>query len=64
MVKVDKETKRIYDDNDPYLQTPQAKNKEFVEKYSSSVYILDPEKSIIAKKLNIKEPGLYAINIK
>ncbi|MFN3910240.1 MAG: hypothetical protein ACK4J0_03355 [Candidatus Anstonellaceae archaeon] len=63
MVKIDKQTRRIYDDTDPYLQSEEAKNKDFSEKYSSSVYILNPEKSQIAKKLGHNERGLYAIQI-
>jgi len=64
MVKVDKQTRKIYEDNDPYLNSEEAKTKEFSDKYSSCIYVIDPEKSIVAKRLNINEPGLYAIQIK
>ena len=64
MAKVDKQTKKIYEDNDPYLLSEEARNKEFSDKYSSSIYVIDPEKSSVAKRLNINEPGLYAIQIK
>ncbi|MCX8163014.1 MAG: DNA-directed RNA polymerase subunit E'' [Candidatus Micrarchaeota archaeon] len=64
MVKVDKETRRIYADDDPYLQSPEAKTKDFSDKYSSSIYVIDAEKSKIAKFLGFNSPGLYAIKIK
>ncbi|MEM3362303.1 MAG: hypothetical protein QXV64_00890 [Candidatus Anstonellaceae archaeon] len=64
MVKVDKETRRIYADDDPYLQTPEAKTKEFSDKYSSSIYVIEPQKSLVAKFLGINSTGLYAIKIK
>lgn len=64
MAKVDKETRRIYDDNDPYLQTEEAKQKEFADRYSSSVMVLDASKSQIAKKMGFEENGLYAIKVK
>ena len=37
---------------------------ELTEKWSNYVYIEDPEKSEIAKKIGAKSPGKYALNIK
>jgi RNA polymerase subunit RPABC4/transcription elongation factor Spt4 len=64
MAKVDKETRRIYDDNDPYLQTEEAKQKEFADRYSSSIMILDASKSQIGKKMGFENNGMYAIKVK
>jgi len=64
MVKIDKETHRIYADDDPYLQTEEAKQKDFAERFNSSVLVLDAGRSEIAEKLGFKTPGLYAIKVR
>jgi len=40
---------------------PKCDSKEFTESFKGRVIVKDPEKSEIAKKLNIKEKGEYAI---
>ncbi|TFF84754.1 DNA-directed RNA polymerase, subunit E'' [Candidatus Heimdallarchaeota archaeon] len=45
-------------------QCPICKTHNFSKNYSGEVYIINPEKSEIAKKLNIKEPGLYALRVR
>ncbi|MFH0927629.1 MAG: transcription elongation factor Spt4 [Candidatus Micrarchaeota archaeon] len=64
MAKVDKETHRIYPDDDPYLHTEEAKQREFSDRYNSSVLIFDAGRSEIAEKMGFKTPGLYAIKVR
>lgn len=64
MVKVDKQTHRIYQDGDPYLQTEEAKQSEFSDRYASSVLVLDAGRSQIAQKMGFNTPGLYAIKVR
>ncbi|MFH1310894.1 MAG: transcription elongation factor subunit Spt4 [Nanoarchaeota archaeon] len=40
---------------------PKCDSKEFTENFKGRIVILNPEKSEIAKKLNKKEKGNYAI---
>ena len=40
---------------------PHCGSKEFTESFKGKIAILDPEKSEIAKKINIKEKGMFAI---
>jgi DNA-directed RNA polymerase subunit E" len=44
-------------------ECPLCHSKNLTEKFSGQIVIIDPEKSEIAKKLNIKVPGRYAIKI-
>ena len=48
----------IYDAGD---KCPRCGAKEFTDSFKGRVYIKDPEKSEIAKKLNIKDKGNFAI---
>ncbi len=64
MVKVDKSTHRIYSDDDPYLQSEQAKQSEFSDRYNSSVLVFDAGRSEIAQKMGFTTPGLYAIKVR
>lgn len=64
MVKIDKETHRIYTDDDPYLQTEEAKQKEYSDRFNSSVLVLDAGRSEIAQKMGFSTPGLYAIKVR
>lgn len=43
---------------------PRCNAQEFTESWKGKVVILDPEKSEIAQKIKIKEPGAYAIKTK
>jgi len=43
---------------------PNCDSKEFVNSFKGRIIVLDPEKSEIAKKLNIKSKGNFAIKIK
>ena len=43
---------------------PLCQSVELTEKFSGHLIVLDPEKSEIAKKLEIKAPGTYAIKIR
>ena len=42
---------------------PNCKTSDFSDSYKGRITILDPEKSEIAKKLNIKFKGEYAIRV-
>jgi DNA-directed RNA polymerase subunit E" len=48
----------IYDTGD---RCPRCGAKESTDSFKGRVYIKDPEKSEIAKKLNIKDKGNFAI---
>ncbi|MHA1364974.1 MAG: transcription elongation factor subunit Spt4 [Candidatus Heimdallarchaeota archaeon] len=45
-------------------QCPNCKTHNFSKDYSGEVHIIDPENSEIAKKLNIKIPGVYALRVR
>ncbi|MEK6974082.1 MAG: transcription elongation factor subunit Spt4 [Nanoarchaeota archaeon] len=45
-------------------ECPICKGNDFSESWKGRIYILNPEKSEIAKKANIKVKGEYAIKIK
>ncbi len=40
---------------------PKCGSKEFTESFKGRIQVLNPEKSEIAKKINIKEKGNFAI---
>jgi len=44
-------------------ECPYHPNAPLVETWKGRIIVLDPNKSEIAKKLNITEPGEYAIRI-
>lgn len=50
--------KRIYETGD---KCPRCDSKESTESFKGRVIVLDAEKSEIAKKLNIKDKGNFAI---
>lgn len=43
---------------------PNCGSKRFTEEWEGFIIILDPEKSGVAKSLNITRPGRYAIKIR
>ncbi len=43
---------------------PKCKNTSFSEDYSGLVVMFDPESSAIAKAMNIKEKGKYALKVR
>ncbi|MHA1791560.1 MAG: transcription elongation factor subunit Spt4 [Promethearchaeota archaeon] len=43
---------------------PRCKTRSLSDDYSSVVIIIDPENSEIAKRLNIQEPGKYALKVR
>jgi DNA-directed RNA polymerase subunit E" len=43
---------------------PTCKTSDFTEDWSGYVVIIDPSNSEIAKKLNITEPGRYALRVR
>lgn len=43
---------------------PKCDSKEFTEGFKGRVVVLDPEKSEIAQKINLKEKGNFAIKTK
>jgi DNA-directed RNA polymerase subunit E" len=43
---------------------PLCRGTELSDDYSSTLIILNPEKSQLAKKLEITEPGKYALKIR
>jgi len=40
---------------------PKCDSKDFLEGYKGRIVVLDPEKSEIAKELNLKDKGEFAI---
>ncbi len=49
--------KRIFEGS----ECPSCGSKEFTENFKGRIVIFDPEKSEIAKKINIKEKGNFTI---
>jgi DNA-directed RNA polymerase subunit E" len=45
-------------------ECPICKGKKFSTNWQGRIYIIDPEKSDIAKKIGIKVKGEYAIKVK
>ena len=45
-------------------ECPICNGKDFSFNWQGRVYIFDPEKSVIAKKLGIKVKGEYALKVK
>ncbi|MEQ9714876.1 MAG: transcription elongation factor subunit Spt4 [Candidatus Asgardarchaeia archaeon] len=43
---------------------PICKSTDLTTDFSGIVIINNPENSIIAKKLNIKQPGMYALKVR
>jgi DNA-directed RNA polymerase subunit E" len=42
---------------------PNCEKKEFSDNFKGKVEIIDPEKSEIAKQLNVNKKGIYAIKL-
>ncbi|MEX0933024.1 MAG: transcription elongation factor subunit Spt4 [Candidatus Pacearchaeota archaeon] len=49
--------KRIYETS----KCPDCGSKEFIEGFKGRIYVLNPEKSELAKKLKIEKTGNFAI---
>jgi len=45
------------------LECPYCGNNRFTESFSNVILVLDPTKSILAKKLNKNEQGIFALSI-
>lgn len=45
-------------------ECPNCGSRDFSEEWEGLVIILDPENSVIAKRLNITKPGRYAIKLR
>ena len=61
MAKKDKACKickAIYEEGD---KCPHCESKESTESFKGRIYVVDPDKSEIAEKLNIKREGNFAI---
>lgn len=43
---------------------PLCQSEDLTDNFSGFVYVLDTEKSEVAKMLEIKTPGMYAVNVK
>jgi len=43
---------------------PNCGSKDFSEDWEGMVTVVDPENSIIAKRLNIAKPGRYAVKLR
>jgi len=43
---------------------PVCGSQDITEKYGGRIYVIDPEKSEIAKLLNAKTKGIYAVRVK
>ena len=48
----------IFEDKE---KCPKCESKEIIETFKGRIVLLDPEKSEIAKELNLKEKGNFAI---
>ena len=58
--KACKVCKRIYDGS----KCPDCESKESTEGFKGRIAVLNPEKSEIAKKLNISKKGNFAIKVR
>ena len=45
-------------------QCPLCQSTDLVDKFSGQVVVIDPEKSEIGKRLEVKAPGRYAIKLR
>ncbi len=45
------------------LECPYCGNTRFTENFGDVIMILNPEKSVLAKKVNKNEKGIFALNI-
>jgi len=43
---------------------PVCKGNEFSDDFSGILVVLDPKNSLLAEKLEVKEPGTYALKIR
>ena len=59
-LKACKQCKAIYEG----AQCPECASKEFTDAFKGKITVLDPEKSEIANKLNLKKKGLFAIRLR
>ena len=50
--------KFIYEGTD---RCPRCGSKEYVENFKGKIIVVNPEKSEIANKINLKEKGVFAI---
>ena len=58
--KACKECKTVYEG----AKCPACGSREFVDTFKGKINVLDPEKSEIAGKLNIKKKGKFAIRLR
>ena len=58
--RADKETKRLYDQNEWANKDPSA----LTQNWQGRIAVLNADKSFIAKKLGITENGEYAIKVR
>jgi RNA polymerase subunit RPABC4/transcription elongation factor Spt4 len=57
-----KRDKRLLSEAD--IKAQNLSKSDFTSSWQGRIYISDPEKSFIAKKVNIHEKGEYAIKVK
>lgn len=50
--------KTIYDEGE---KCPNCESKEYTDSYKGRIYVVNPEKSEVAQKLNITSEGNFAI---
>ena len=50
--------KTIYEDGE---KCPKCGSKEFTDSFKGKIFVVDPEKSEIASKINLKDKGEFAI---
>lgn len=60
MKKACKKCKRIYENADVCEKC----NEKLSQSFKGKIIVINPEESKLAKKLNIKEPGVYAIIVR
>ncbi len=45
-------------------ECPNCGSKEFSREWIGVIIVIDPEKSRIAKELDLKKPGMYAVEVR
>ena len=60
MKKVCKECKKFYDEN----ECPDCKSNQVASVWRGRVVVINPEKSELATKMNLKKEGDYAVKVR
>jgi len=55
--------RRLLEEQSGQLRCPYCGNTRFTESFGNILLVLDPEKSVLARKTNKNEKGIYALTI-